>query len=54
MYKNKVFRVILFWVWSCPPFEEGARGDLVGPNPKAVPVPLSSHLPATARSFLLV
>lgn len=30
MYKNKVFRAILSWVWSCPPLERGARDDLVG------------------------
>lgn len=53
MYKNKVFRAILSWAWSCPYFRERGLGWPCGLNPKAIPAPRFSHLPAIAHSFLL-
>lgn len=53
MYKNKVFRAILSWAWSCPYFRERGLGWPRRLNPKAIPAPRFSHLPAIAHSFLL-
>lgn len=53
MYKNKVFRAILSWAWLCPYFRERGLGWPCRLNPKAIPAPRFSHLPAIAHSFLL-
>lgn len=52
MYKNKVFRAILSWVGSCPPFGERAGATLQALAPKLYLSPSPpTCLPQPAPSF---